>query len=496
MTFAFDNTYARLPERFYARVAPTKVREPRLVKVNYPLAKLLGLDPAELDSADGAQIFAGNVVPEQATAIALAYAGHQFGGFVSQLGDGRAVLLGEVVGVDGKRRDIQLKGSGRTPFSRDGDGRAALGPVLREYIVSETMAALGVPTTRALAAATTGESVVREQLLPGAVLTRVAASHIRVGTFEFFAARRDREALVTLSAYALARHHARATDNGKSIDQAALQLFERVLEAQSSLVARWLGVGFVHGVMNTDNTSISGETIDYGPCAFLDEYDPAKKFSSIDHGGRYAFTNQPRIAQWNLARFAETLLPLISERQDDAIRLASERLERFPAIFEAAYTGVMRAKLGLLPRAEKDESDRALIADLLQGLASSAVDYTVFFRELCVAAEDPLADARVAALFAEPHTFHTWAESWRHRMLDDAITPAARARAMRRANPAFIPRNHRVEQAIAAAMGGDFEPFETLVRVLTRPYDDQPEFAYLATPPQPEERVRATFCGT
>ena len=493
MTFAFDNTYARLPERFYARIAPTKVREPRLVTMNHPLAELLGLDPAQLDSADGAQILAGNVVPEGAAAIALAYAGHQFGGFVPQLGDGRAILLGEVVGVDSRRRDIQLKGAGRTPFSRRGDGRAALGPVLREYIVSEAMAALGVPTTRALAAATTGESVVREELLPGAVLTRVAASHIRVGTFQFFAARDDREALAILTAYALARHYARETGGSANSENDALQLLERVLEAQASLVARWLGVGFVHGVMNTDNTSIAGETIDYGPCAFLDEYDPAKKFSSIDHGGRYAFANQPRMAHWNLARFADTLLPLISEDDGKAIRLATERLERFPAIFDAAYTGVMRAKLGLM---REEENDRALVADLLQRLASSGVDHTVFFRALCVAAEDPSADAHVASLFEEPPTFRTWAESWRRRLLNDEITPAARASAMRRVNPAFIPRNHRVEQAIVAAIGGDFEPFETMVRVLARPFDDQPEFTYLAKPPLPEERVRATFCGT
>ena len=493
MTFAFDNTYARLPERFYARLAPTKVREPRLVKVNHPLAQLLGLDPAQLDSAEGAQILAGNVVPERAEAIALAYAGHQFGGFVPQLGDGRAILLGEVVGVDGRRRDIQLKGSGRTPFSRGGDGRAALGPVLREYIVSEAMAAMGLPTTRALAAVTTGESVLREEILPGAVLTRVAASHIRVGTFQFFAARNDREALAILTAYSLARHYGRETSRRTNNDNDALQLLERVVEAQASLVARWLGVGFVHGVMNTDNTAISGETIDYGPCAFLDEYDPAKKFSSIDPGGRYAFANQPRIAQWNLARFAETLLPLISENGAEAIRLATERLERFAAIFDAAYIAVMRAKLGLV---SDDETDGALVADLLQRLASSAVDYTVFFRKLCVAAEDPSAAAQVATLFDEPLTFHTWAEAWRHRLLDDEITPAARASAMRRVNPAFIPRNHRVEQAIAAAMGGDFELFEAMVRVLARPYDEQPEFAHLATPPLPEERVRATFCGT
>jgi len=496
MKFAFDNTYARLPERFYARLAPTKVREPRLVKVNHALAQLLGLDPLQLDSADGAQILAGNVVPDEAASMALAYAGHQFGGFVPQLGDGRAILLGEVVGIDGKRRDIQLKGAGRTPFSRGGDGRAALGPVLREYIVSEAMAAMGVPTTRALAAATTGEPVVREEILPGAVLTRVAASHIRVGTFQFFAARNDREALATLTAYALARHYPHTTDSSANVDNHALRLLDGVVEAQASLVARWLGVGFVHGVMNTDNTAISGETIDYGPCAFLDEYDPAKKFSSIDHGGRYAFAHQPRIAQWNLARFAETLLPLISEQDTEAIRLATEHLQRFPALFDAAYLKVMRAKLGLLRQHENEEGDRALVADLLQRLAASSVDYTLFFRALCGAAEDPSADAQLAAFFEEPSTFPTWAESWRRRLLDDDSTPAARAQTMRRANPAFIPRNHRVEQAIAAAMSGDFAPFETMVRVLAHPYDDQPEHADLADPPLPAERVRATFCGT
>jgi uncharacterized protein YdiU (UPF0061 family) len=463
-----------------------------MVKLNHPLAELLGLDPAQLDSPEGAEILAGNVVPEGAEPIALAYAGHQFGAFVPQLGDGRAILLGEIVGTDGRRRDIQLKGSGRTPFSRNGDGRAALGPVLREYIVSEAMAALGVPTTRTLAAVTTGEPVFREAALPGAVLTRVAASHLRVGTFQFFAVRGDREALAILTAYALDRHFPAATEDG-TIADGALRLLERVVEVQASLVARWLGVGFVHGVMNTDNTSISGETIDYGPCAFLDEYDPAKKFSSIDHGGRYAFANQPRIAQWNVARLAETLLPLISDDTDEAIRLATDRVERFAGHFEAAYAAVMRAKLGL---AGEDDDDGALIASLLQHLAAEQVDYTLFFRELCAAAEDRSADARLAAYFAAPAAFREWLESWRRRVSGDEATPAARASAMRRANPAFIARNHRVEQAIAAGLQGDFSPFETMVRVLSRPYDDQPEYAYLAEPPSPEERVRETFCGT
>jgi serine/tyrosine/threonine adenylyltransferase len=493
VTIAFDNSYARLPERFYARVAPTQVREPRIIKVNHALALELGLDPAELDSAEGARVLAGNVLPEGAASIALAYAGHQFGGFSPQLGDGRAILLGELLDRNGARRDLQLKGSGRTPFSRQGDGRAALGPVLREYIVSEAMAAFGVPTTRALAAVATGETVVRDQRLPGAVLTRVAASHIRVGTFEFFAAREDREAVSELVKYTLARHYPLASPEARSPQHEALRLLDGVIDAQASLVARWLGLGFVHGVMNTDNTSVSGETIDYGPCAFLDEYDPDKTFSSIDRGGRYAFANQPKIALWNLARFAETLLPLIADREDEAVRLASERLDRFPELFEAARSRVMRAKLGF---SSEDAADLPLIEDLLARLALNHVDYTIFFRALCTAAEDPAADASIAALFQDPAAFHGFAEPWRRRLALDRVAPEARASAMRLANPAFIPRNHRIEQAITAGLGGNFEPFETLVRVLARPYQEQPEFAYLAEPPLVSERVTATFCGT
>jgi uncharacterized protein YdiU (UPF0061 family) len=496
MPFTFDNTYARLPERFYARVSPTPVRHPRILKVNHPLASWLGIDPSRLDSTEGAQQLAGNAIPEGADPIALAYAGHQFGGFVPQLGDGRAILLGEVVTPGGARRDIQLKGAGRTPFSRGGDGRAALGPVLREFILSEAMAALGVPTTRALAAVTTGEPVLRDQALPGAVFTRVAASHIRVGTFELFAARDDRDAVARLTAYAVARHFPRAGAAGSrpgDLASDALHLLEGVLEAHASLVARWLGIGFLHGVMNTDNTSISGETLDYGPCAFLDAYSPTKTFSSIDHRGRYAFANQPRVAQWNLARLAETLLPLLADAEDDAIRLATERLERFPRVFAAHHDRVMRAKIGL---GGAEDDDPAMIADLLERLASSQVDYTVFFRALCASAEDPAGDLQVASLFEHPAAFHGWAESWRGRLRRDPTPPRVRAEAMRRANPAFIPRNHRVEQAIAAATVGDLRPFETLLRVLARPYDEQPEDHHLAEPPRPEERVEQTFCGT
>jgi uncharacterized protein YdiU (UPF0061 family) len=486
----FDNTYARLPDRFYARVTPARVRAPRVVKVNLALAEQLGADAAWLASPEGAEVLSGNVVPTGAEPIALAYAGHQFGVFVPQLGDGRAILLGEVVGKDGKRRDVQLKGSGRTPFSRGGDGRAALGPVLREYVVSEAMAALGIPTTRALAAVTTGEPVVREQVLPGAVLTRIAASHLRVGTFQYFAVRRDKEALAALASHAIGRHYPDAAESDKPV----LALLDRVVVAQAELVAQWLGVGFVHGVMNTDNTSVSGETIDYGPCAFLDEADPKKRFSSIDHGGRYAFGNQPRIAQWNLLRFAETLLPLLSDDDEEAARIATESVQRFAPAFEAAYGRVFRRKLGLT---KEYESDLGLAADLLERLASNEVDFTLFFRRLCACASDPAAETGAASLFAHPGAFHDWALAWRQRMGDEAGSPEDRAAAMRRANPAFIPRNHRVEQLITAAVEhSDFAPFERMVDVLAHPFDDQPEHADLAEPPAPHERVRETFCGT
>ncbi|MBK7584499.1 MAG: YdiU family protein [Myxococcales bacterium] len=487
---SFDNSYARLPERFFARVAPARVAAPRLIRVNRSLAARLGMNADWLEAGAGASLFSGNEIPDGAEPIALAYAGHQFGSFVPQLGDGRAVLLGEVIGSDGERRDVQLKGAGRTPFSRGGDGRAAIGPVLREYIVSEAMAALGVRTTRALAAVTTGERVMRDEVLPGAILTRVAASHIRVGTFEFFAARSDRDALVALAAHAVARHYPDAVGSGND----ALALLERVIDAQADLVASWLGVGFVHGVMNTDNTSISGETLDYGPCAFLDEFNPDKVFSSIDHGGRYAFSNQPRIAQWNLARLAESLLELLSDDEASAVRMATEQLERFPARFEEAYARVLRAKLGL-ERAEPD--DLVLAQDLLARLASGEVDHTVFFRRLCASAADPVADADVVALFAEPAAFRSWAETWRARLSRESGDPTARAASMRLANPAFIPRNHQIQAVIDAAVGSaDLRPFEQLIDVLARPYDDQPEHAHLAEPPLPEERVRQTFCGT
>jgi uncharacterized protein YdiU (UPF0061 family) len=487
--FPFDNSYARLPERFFARLPPTPVRAPRLVALNRPLARLLRLDPDALDGEAGASVFAGNVLPEGAEPIAQAYAGHQFGLFVPQLGDGRAILLGEVVDAGGARRDIQLKGSGPTPFSRRGDGRAAIGPVLREYLVSEAMAALGIPTTRALAAVTTGETVLRERALPGAIVVRVAASHIRVGTFQYFAARSDLEAVRLLADHAIARHYPEASEAANPYRA----LLAGVVARQAALVADWMRVGFIHGVMNTDNMAISGETIDYGPCAFMDAYHPATVFSSIDHAGRYAYANQPGIAHWNLARLAEALLPLLAEKKEAAIEVAQEILAGFAPAFEAALNTRLAAKIGLhavMP------GDVDLIRDLLAAMAANAADFTLTFRRLADAVEAGGGDEPVRALFIDPTAFDSWARRWRDRLGREPAPPAERAAAMRRVNPAFIPRNHRVEAALAAAEADDFGPFERLLAVVTRPYEDQPEAADLARPPEEHERVRQTFCGT
>jgi len=486
----FDTSYASLPERFYARVEPTPVAAPALVRVNRAVAETLGLDPDALASPEGVAILSGNRVPEGAASIALAYAGHQFGQFVPQLGDGRAILLGEVVGRNGARRDIQLKGSGPTPFSRRGDGRAALGPVLREYLVSEAMAALGVPTTRSLAAVTTGEAVLRETALPGAVLTRVAASHIRVGSFQYFAARGDFEGVRLLADHAIARHDPKAAQDGNPYRA----FLKGVVERQADLIAQWLLIGFIHGVMNTDNTSISGETIDYGPCAFMDAYDPATVFSSIDYMGRYAYGNQPRIAQWNLARLAETLLPLLAEDGDAAIEEAQAVLAEFGPRFEAAYLGGLRRKIGL---ATEQEGDAALVQDLLKRMAENGADFNLTFRGLSEAVLGTEGDARPRALFAQPEAYDEWAASWRRRLAQEGGEPQTRRAAMQAVNPAFIPRNHRVEAALQAAVERqDFGPFEELLLVLSRPYDEQPDFERYALPPEPEERVQQTFCGT
>jgi uncharacterized protein YdiU (UPF0061 family) len=463
------------------------------VKVNVELARSLGLDPDALARQQGVEILAGNRVSEGAEPLALAYAGHQFGYFVPQLGDGRAILLGEVMGRNGVRYDIQLKGSGPTPFSRNGDGRAALGPVLREYIVSEAMAAMGVPTTRALAAVTTGERVLRETALPGAVLTRVAASHIRVGTFQYFAVRRDVEATRTLADYAIARHYPEAAHAA----QPHRALLDGVIARQAQLIAQWMLLGFIHGVMNTDNTSISGETIDYGPCAFMEAYDPATVFSSIDHQGRYAFGNQPSAALWNLARLAEALLPLLEKEagsEEAALASAREALAAFEPQFKAAHRAGLGGKIGLFT---EREGDAALAEDLLERMAANRADFTLTFRRLCDAAAGPKGDRGVRGLFADPVAYDAWAVGWRQRLEQELVDGQVRAAAMRTVNPAFIPRNHVVEAALDAAIRRqDFKPFEMLLDVVSRPYEDRPDLERYAMPAGPDECVTQTFCGT
>ncbi len=488
MRLGFENTYSALPARFHVRVQPTTVADPQLIVFNRRLAGELGLD-TEVVERNAATLFSGNRLPDDSIPIAMAYAGHQFGSFVPQLGDGRAILLGEIRGRDGVLRDVQLKGSGITPFSRNGDGRAVLGPMLREYIVSEAMHALGIPTTRSLAVVTTGERVFREGVLPGAVLTRVASSHIRVGTFEYFAARGDREAVRELLDYVIARHYPEARDAAIP----ALAVLETVAQRQVALIAQWMLVGFIHGVMNTDNMAISGETIDYGPCAFMDEYHPNKVFSSIDRRGRYAYANQPAIAQWNLARLAETLLPEIDADADKAVAGATQILQPFVAQFDAAFMQGMRRKIGLVSSVE---GDIELIRRLLAAMQEAQADFTLTFRRLAAAAESSGADGALLEAFEESSTMQGWLQDWRARLAAEPRSGVERAPDMRRVNPAFIPRNHRVEAALAAATAGDLGPFHRLIAVLQRPFDDQPEAAEYARPPEPSERVLQTFCGT
>lgn len=485
--FAFDNSYARELDGSYVRWAPAPVPAPQLLWLNRALATELGLDADALASPAGVAVLAGNAVPDGAEPIAQAYAGHQFGGFSPQLGDGRALLLGELIDRHGRRRDLAFKGSGRTPFSRGGDGKAALGPVLREVIVGEAMHALGIPTTRALAAVATGEPVYRETTLPGAVLTRVAASHLRVGTFEFFAARGQTELLRRLADYALARHDPDLVGR----DGRYLELLQRVIERQAALVAQWMGVGFIHGVMNTDNTTISGETIDYGPCAFLEAYDPGTVFSSIDHLGRYAFGNQPRILQWNLARLAEALLPLIDADAERALVLANEALSRTDARYRAHWLAVLRAKLGLDAPGD-DDADQRLGDDWLELLRAHRVDFTLGWRRLAEAAAGD--EAPLRALFAEaPAAITPWLARWRER----AGSGAALAQRLRRANPILIARNHQVEAALAAAVGGDLGPMQRLLAALATPFDERPDCADLALPAPPElTAAYQTYCGT
>ncbi|MDN5914387.1 MAG: YdiU family protein [Pseudonocardia sp.] len=485
-SFAFDNTYARELEGLYEPWTAAPAPAPRLMALNDELAEELGLDAGALRSPEGVDVLVGNTVPDGARPVAQAYSGHQFGNYSPRLGDGRALLLGEVHDRAGHRRDLHLKGSGRTPFARGGDGKAPLGPMLREYLIGEAMHALGIPSTRALAVVATGEDVAREAMLPGAVLTRVASSHLRVGTFQYTAALGDVPMLRRLADHAIARHHPGAA----AAENPYLALLERVLDAQASLIARWMMVGFVHGVMNTDNMTISGETIDYGPCAFLDAYDPATVFSSIDHGGRYAFGNQPRVAQWNLARLAEALLPLIDADQEAAVAAATEVLTTFPERYDHYRRDGMRAKLGVSAAGERDD---ALIDDLLEVLAAQRVDHTALFRALSAAVRGN--DAPVRSLLTDPSALDAWMARWK-AVLATAGEPGAVADAMDRVNPAYIPRNQHVEEALTAATGGDMEPFRRLVDVLARPFDERAGLEAYAAPAPPDSGPYTTFCGT
>ncbi|MDE3120547.1 MAG: YdiU family protein [Paracoccaceae bacterium] len=473
----FDNSYARLPDRFYARLGPTPVAAPGLIAVNEGLANRLGLDAAALAAPEGVAMLAGNATPPGAEPLAQAYAGHQFGNWVPQLGDGRAILLGEIVAPDGARFDLQLKGAGPTPFSRRGDGRAGLGPVIREYLVSEAMHALGVPTTRALAAVTTGEEIQRETPLPGAVLARVATSHLRVGTFQFFAARQDTEALRLLTDQAIARHYPQA--------DGPLGLLHAAVAAQGRLVAQWMALGFIHGVMNTDNAHVGGLTIDYGPCAFMDDYHPARVFSSIDRFGRYAYQNQPQIAVWNMAQLASCLLPLIAPEREAAIEAATEAVNAFAAAYEGAWLDRFRAKIGLTTA---DEGDADLIQSLLGRMATLGADFTRTFRGL--------ATGQARAEFTEAEAWDTWATDWQARLAREGRTVADAQALALTVNPAIIPRNHRIEEAIAAALTGDYAPFHRLNAALAAPFTLRDGDEDLTLPPRPEEAVRTTFCGT
>lgn len=469
MPIQFDNSFARLPAQFFSPQLPTRVAGPKRVKYNAVLASELGIPDGALTD----NMLAGNKLPDGATPIATAYAGHQFGGFSPQLGDGRAVLLGEIIGPDGTRRDMQLKGSGPTMFSRNGDGRANIGAVIREYVVSEAMHALGIPTTRALAAVTTGDHIRRDDITPGAVLTRIASSHIRVGTFQFHYARQDKSALQTLVDYVIGRHYPDASG--------PTEMLAQVADKQAQLIAKWMGVGFIHGVMNTDNMSIAGETIDYGPCAFMDDYHPDTVFSSIDRQGRYAFSNQPKIALWNLSQLAQALVPLVGEAGIPAVENV---LNRFEATFAAEYAKVFGRKLGLQ---QSRPEDAGLVADLLGIMAAGNVDFTLMFSALT---DDP---ASSVALFDDPQGIKDWLTRW-HLRTNNA---AGECRVLMRAvNPVYIPRNHRLEEVIEAANSGDYEPFEQLMHVLAQPFRRNPAFDAFEHPPTPGQIVHATFCGT
>lgn len=488
ISFNFDNSYARSLEDFYVSWKGDKAPAPKMIKLNTALAEELGLAPSLLNSTAGAEIFSGSKAPEGASPLAQAYAGHQFGFFSSQLGDGRALLLGEVIDIHGNRKDIHLKGSGATPFSRGGDGKAALGPVLREYLLGEAMHALGIPTTRALAAVTTGEDIMRESILPGAVFTRVAASHIRVGTFQFFAARQETEKTRKLADYAIARHYPHLKDT----ENPYLSFFEAVLDKQAALIAQWMLAGFVHGVMNTDNMTISGETIDYGPCAFIDKYNPDALFSSIDEHGRYAYKNQPTIGKWNLSRLAECLLLLIDDDDKVAVEKAKSVIATFPEVYTNHWLNGMRAKLGLTTC---EEGDFQLANDLLSSMENQNVDYTLLFRNLAKTIDGNIEAA--TSLFHDPTAFNSWFPRWQERYQREGNNNSDLSARMNKINPLYIPRNHKVEEALTAAvLDRDYTKFETLLTVLETPYEEKPGYEEFASPAPDDFGPYRTFCGT
>ena len=478
MTLPFDNSYAQLPERFYEKQNPANPPDPQLLRINTGLAKELGLDRTWLEGPNGLALFSGNGVPAEATPLAQAYSGHQYGNFSPILGDGRALLLGEILTPKGKRFDLQLKGSGRTPFSRGGDGKSALGPVLREYLVSEAMHAMGIPSTRALAAVSSGENVFRQDgMVPGGIFTRIAASHIRVGTFQYFLARKDDEALMLLADHVIARHY--------PVARSYIGLLDAAISAQAGLIAQWMSVGFIHGVMNTDNCAISGETIDFGPCAFMDDFHPERVFSSIDRNGRYAWGNQPVMAHWNLTRFAETLLPLIDPNEEKAVARAEESLKKFAPQFQEHYLSRFRAKLAL-----PSDSDAGFVDNTLDLLASQKLDFTLFFRQLTLVAAGG-SDAKLLALASDKEPFKIWFKTWQ-----SLAKPETHLSEMKHANPIRIPRNHRIEEAIQAAYKDDFTLFNHLAGAWIIPFEENDDLADLETPPLPEEMVEKTFCGT
>lgn len=481
----FANSYHGLGDRFSSPQAPTEVPEPHLIRLNAPLAAFLGLDATELNSLENLALLAGNQVPQHSKPIATVYAGHQFGNWNPQLGDGRAILLGELTGGDQRLYDVQLKGGGQTPYSRMGDGRSPLGPVLREYVVSEAMAALGIATTRSLAAVSTGERVVRDALLPGAVLTRVAQSHIRVGTFQFFSARQDIEAIQQLADYVIDRHFKDYVAQNYPEDRYT-GLLSAVIQGQARLIAQWMSVGFIHGVMNTDNMLLCGETVDYGPCAFMDGFNPNQVYSSIDRQGRYAYANQPEIGHWNLSWMAQALLPLMGKTQTEAIKKAERELEGFASAYQSHYQSFFASKLGF---DQADETTKTLTHDWLSLLASERADFTLSFRNLAqqLGANPP----------SLPEAFTPWLQQWRAHLTQQGISPAQAQKTLLAKNPLFIPRNHWLDQAINRATDNqDFSLFHDLVDALANPFTEQPEYEYLATAPKPEEEILRTFCGT